>query len=134
MLKCLSLRCGGEAVNAAVCPPLQRGGPAKAVMAGKTVIRKNAKMYFTYVLRSEKDGKFYIGSTGDMSQRLRRHADGFVVATRNRRPLTLVYQESHDNEERAAQRERFFKTGHGRQVLKNLVRCPSGLREQSAKL
>ena len=90
-------------------------------------------MFFTYVLRSNKDGKFYIGSTRDLDQRLKRHADGFVVATKNRCPLELVYKEPHETAQRASQREHFFKTGAWETRSKKFGAVPKRLRESSAK-
>ena len=51
-------------------------------------------MYYTYVLQSEKDRKFYIGFTKDLRQRFKEHAKGLVESTKNRRPLKLIYYEA----------------------------------------
>ncbi len=48
-------------------------------------------MNYSYVLLSEKHGKFYMGSTGDLRERLQQHDKGFVHSTAYRRPLRLVY-------------------------------------------
>ena len=48
-------------------------------------------MKYSYVLLSQKDGKFYIGSTGDLRERLQEHNKGGVRATAYRRPLALIY-------------------------------------------
>ena len=77
-------------------------------------------MIFTvYVLRSKKDGKLYIGQTTNLKIRLRRHSKGDVKSTCNRRPLELVYHEEFDNRYDALKRERYFKSGPGKQFLKN---------------
>ena len=44
-------------------------------------------MYYTYVLQSEKDGKFYLGFTEDLKQRFELHNKGRVDSTKDRRPL-----------------------------------------------
>lgn len=76
-------------------------------------------MYYTYVLRSKKDGKLYVGFTKDLKRRLEEHNKGAAESTRNRRPLILVYYEASLIEKDAEKREKYFKTGFGRRFLKN---------------
>ena len=76
-------------------------------------------MYYTYVLVSQKDDKFYIGYTRDLKKRFKDHNDGKVPSTRDRLPLKLIYYEACINEFDAKKRERYFKSGYGRQFLKN---------------
>ena len=45
-------------------------------------------MYFTYVLRSQKDGNNYSGFTKDLDLRMKQHQQGQVPSTKPRRPLT----------------------------------------------
>ena len=75
-------------------------------------------MYYTYVLRSEKDDKFYIGFTKDLKQRFNEHEKGMVESTKNRRPLNLIYYEACLNQNDAIKREKYFKTYHGRMFIK----------------
>jgi len=74
--------------------------------------------YYTYVLKSKKDSKFYIGWTNNLKKRFKKHCDGKVEATSNRRPLSLIYYEVCLNKEKAIKREKYFKTGFGRRFLK----------------
>lgn len=75
-------------------------------------------MYFTYILKSLKDGKYYYGSTQDVFNRLKEHNNGRVTATKNRRPFVLHYKEAHDSQKNALQRELFFKKRSGYKWLK----------------
>ena len=75
-------------------------------------------MYYTYILKSLKDGKFYYGSTSDAEKRLAAHNSGQVKATRNRRPLVQIYREEWPSKERAIEREFFFKKRSGYRWLK----------------
>ena len=79
-------------------------------------------MFFTYVLLSEKDNKFYIGYSNDLTKRLTEHHDGKVSSTVNRRPLKLIYYEACLNEFDAIKREKYFKSGYGRRFLKNRLK------------
>ncbi|MFH1536701.1 MAG: GIY-YIG nuclease family protein [Patescibacteria group bacterium] len=78
-------------------------------------------MYYTYVLESQKDSKYYIGFTDDLNKRFDEHNKGLVPATKNRRPFKLVYYEACQNKEKAIKREKYFKTGFGRRFLKNRI-------------
>ncbi len=75
-------------------------------------------MYYVYILFSDKDKKLYIGSTPDLKSRLEKHNRGYVLATKNRRPLKLIYAEIYMNSTDAKRREIFLKGGKGRQELK----------------
>ena len=46
--------------------------------------------WYVYVLRSDQDGKLYIGISKNVDARLKRHNGGFVVSTKHRRPFQLV--------------------------------------------
>jgi len=74
-------------------------------------------MYYTYVLRSLNDNKFYIGFTEDIRRRIEEHNSGTVDATKGRRPLELIYYEACLDKEDAIKREKYFKTGFGRRFL-----------------
>ena len=79
------------------------------------------KMFFVYILKSLKDGKFYIGMTNDVKARLKRHEKGQVPSTKNRRPLQLLYTEEYSNRQLARKREKFLKSGPGHQALSILL-------------
>ena len=78
-------------------------------------------MYYTYVLLSKKDEKLYIGWSDDLKRRLKEHNKGLVEATKNRRPLKLVYYEACLNKHLAIKREKYLKTGSGRAFLSNRI-------------
>ena len=79
-------------------------------------------MYFVYVLKSEKDDKFYIGFTNDVKKRCRDHNNGSNKSTRDRRPLKLVYYEAHCDKDDALRRERYFKTSKGKTTIRQILR------------
>jgi putative endonuclease len=80
-------------------------------------------MFITYILKSAKDGKLYIGSTGNLARRLREHENGSVRSTRHRRPLELVYKEEFATKEKTSKRERYFKGGgKARKMLDGLIK------------
>ena len=75
-------------------------------------------MYYVYVLRSKKDGKFYTGYTDDLRARLKVHDSGKVESTKNRLPVELVYFEACLNQQDATHREKYLKTSWGKRFIK----------------
>lgn len=78
-------------------------------------------MFYTYVLLSIKDNMLYIGYSTNLKHRIDQHNKGLVPATKDRRPLRLMYYEACLTKEKALQREKYFKTGFGRNFLKNRI-------------
>lgn len=75
-------------------------------------------MYYVYILFSEKDKELYIGLTPNLKTRVIKHTNGFVKATKFRRPLKLIYYESYLSSNDAKHREVFLKGGKGHEELK----------------
>ena len=65
-------------------------------------------LYYTYVLQSEKDNKFYTGYTKNIELRFEQHNKGLVQSTKERRPLKLIYFEACLNQQDATHREKYF--------------------------
>jgi len=84
-------------------------------------------MPFTvYVLRSLRNGRHYTGFTSrPIEERLAEHNRGYPKGWCSRnRPFEVIYQEMHDSEPEARARERFLKTGRGRDWLRGRVAGP----------
>lgn len=77
--------------------------------------------YFVYVLQSEIDGRLYKGQTNDIDKRLIEHNSGKTISTKGYMPWKLVYFETFQTRGSAVLREKYFKTGSGREFLKNIV-------------
>jgi putative endonuclease len=80
------------------------------------------KFFYTYVLRSLKDEKLYIGWTDDLKNRVNNHNLGNSQATKYRRPLELIYYEASLSKESAIKREKTLKTGFGRKYINNRIK------------
>ncbi|MCX6784780.1 MAG: GIY-YIG nuclease family protein [Candidatus Komeilibacteria bacterium] len=78
-------------------------------------------MFFTYVLKSLKDGRLHIGFTENLEKRFTDHNNGLTEATKNRRPFIMIYYEACLNKNKALERELYFKSGFGRRFLKNRI-------------
>lgn len=79
------------------------------------------KMWYVYILKSLKDNKFYIGSTGNLILRIEKHNSGGNISTRNRRPLKLIYSETFEIKKQALQREKQIKSYKGGEAFKKLI-------------
>lgn len=84
-------------------------------------------MHYTYVLFSGTDGKFYMGTTGDLRKRLQLHSAGRVRSTAYRRPLKLVYYQACLSADDAYRREWYPKSGRAGRYLR--TRLTSSLAE-----
>jgi putative endonuclease len=76
-------------------------------------------MFYTYVIQSKKDKRFYTGFTKDLRKRFYEHNSGKVHSTKNRSPFELIYYEACLNEQDAIAREKYLKSGMGKRYLKN---------------
>ena len=80
--------------------------------------KKQEHMFYAYILKSDKDGKYYYGSCESIEDRLEKHNSGQVKATKHRIPFVLHYLEEFDTRSEAFKREHFFKTIDGYRWLK----------------
>jgi len=77
-------------------------------------------MIYLYVIKSTKHKFRYVGITNNIDERIGRHNAGRNSSTKPYAPFTLVLKEVYDNYESARQREKFLKSGVGRQLLNSL--------------
>ncbi|HCS79028.1 TPA: endonuclease [Patescibacteria group bacterium] len=73
---------------------------------------------YVYVLQSLKNKRLYYGSTNNLQRRMGEHLRGQSKYTKFLRPLELVYYEEFNSLAEARKRELFFKTGKGREFIK----------------
>jgi len=95
--------------------------------AGKTLTMnpeppiKGKKCWFTYVIECE-DGSFYKGYTDNLLRRYKQHCDGNGAEyTKKHKPKQLYYWEMHYTQENALNREKYLKSGIGREWFKREV-------------
>ncbi len=79
-------------------------------------------MFYTYILISEKDDKFYVGYIDNLKRRIKQHNDGDVESTKYRRPLKLIYYEVCLNQKDAIHREKYLKTTYGKRYIRNRLK------------
>ncbi len=75
-------------------------------------------MFYTYIIKSIKTGRYYFGHTKNLQERLKCHNSGKVRSTKAYRPWKIHYYETFKTKSEAYRRELFFKSIEGRKWLK----------------
>ena len=78
--------------------------------------------FYVYILESDRDGTYYIGSTRDIGERLARHNEGRSRYTKSKVPWKLIFAEEHPDRSSALKREREIKSKKDRSYIETLVR------------
>ena len=78
-------------------------------------------MITVYGIRSEVNGDIYVGIAQDADLRLKEHNSGKNRYTKGLRPWATLYREIQPNWEEARKREKYLKSGVGKEFLKSLV-------------
>jgi len=74
-------------------------------------------MFYVYILQSSSKDFRYTGFTSDLKKRFEHHNSGANRSTARYRPLKLIYYEAYTSESDARKREKFLKSGRGREVI-----------------
>ena len=78
-------------------------------------------MIYVYVIRSLKANYNYVGITNNIQRRFIQHNLGYNKSTKPFYPFKLILTETYENYIEAREREKFLKSGKGREYLKGLV-------------
>ena len=79
-------------------------------------------MFNVYLLYSEKFNKTYIGYSSDVELRLQWHNELSERGwTKKYRPWKIIYLEEYGSKSEALQREKYFKTGVGREKIQQIL-------------
>lgn len=70
---------------------------------------EDLRMFYVYLLWSNKTKQFYLGWTVDLQRRLCQHIAGQSPYTRNRGPYELIYFEAYRHRAEAMTREQSLK-------------------------
>jgi putative endonuclease len=78
--------------------------------------------FYTYILKSELNGRYYIGCCSDVAVRLIRHNQGATPSTKPYRPWSIVWTEKFDSKSEAIIREQMIKRMKSRAYIESLIR------------
>ncbi|MGA9586938.1 MAG: GIY-YIG nuclease family protein, partial [Terracidiphilus sp.] len=84
-------------------------------------------MPFTYVLQSSITGQYYTGATSDVQGRISQPNSTQSRSTKNRGPWVLAHFEEFATLGEALRRERYLKTGRGRDELNGILSQKSNI-------
>ncbi|WP_309597560.1 restriction endonuclease subunit S [Hoylesella timonensis] len=108
------------AIQGKLVPPVCRQA-GKTLMTNPEPRDKGKECWFTYVIECE-DGSFYKGFTDNLLRRYQQHCNGTGADyTKTHKPKQLYYWEMHYSKEAALQREKYLKSGAGREWFKKEV-------------
>ncbi len=83
-------------------------------------------MYYVYILQSSTTGRYYVGSTGNLEQRIEQHNthkySGSEYTKRSEGTWVLVYSEEHETRKEAVKRERQIKSWKSRKAIEQLIK------------
>lgn len=77
--------------------------------------------WMVYILQSTITKKYYIGSTCNLSRRIKQHNSGHTRSTIHGIPWEVVYSELQDSRQSARARERLIKSYKGGNAFKKLL-------------
>ena len=75
-------------------------------------------MYYTYVIKSKIRNYIYVGITSNIERRFKEHNNGKNKTTKPYRPFDLLFKESYSTREEARKREKYLKSGIGKEFIK----------------
>jgi putative endonuclease len=90
-------------------------------------------MPFAYVLQSETTGGHYTGATVNLEIRLAQHNSDQSRSTKHRGPWNIVHFEAFATLAEALRRERFLKSGRGRDELRRILGGKCAILEERAR-
>ena len=78
--------------------------------------------FVVYILFSEEHNKTYVGFTSNLIERFKSHnylsKKGYTIKFR---PWTVIFVEFFTTKSEALKREKLFKTGKGRELIKEII-------------
>jgi putative endonuclease len=77
--------------------------------------------YFVYAIKSETDGRIYVGFSENVQNRVKEHNSGKTKSTKGYRPWKLFFTEECKTRIEARKLEKYYKGGSGKEKLKNMV-------------
>ena len=76
--------------------------------------------FFVYILQSQSSGRYYVGQTKNLEDRVAYHNANYSRALKNRGPWKLVYFEEYASRREAVRRESYIKRQKDRRFIEGL--------------
>ena len=110
MIPCRGGAClpvGGELVDAHDLP------------AGRQA-QNRTNMYYVYAIKSVRVNYIYVGISDNPERRIKQHNKGYNKTTKPYAPFKLLRIEILADREQAREREKYLKSGFGKEYLKSI--------------
>ena len=78
-------------------------------------------MFLVYVLYSKDFDRFYTGMTNNKQLRLKEHNNKQNKSTKAYSPWIVIYEETFKERKEARKREKYLKSGIGREFIKRIM-------------
>lgn len=78
-------------------------------------------MYYLYILKSESTGRFYVGQTVNLEDRLFRHNSRKSIATRSGLPWTLIFKKDYQSRSDAIIAEKWIKRMKSKDIIQQII-------------
>ena len=79
-------------------------------------------MIFVYALSSVVKNYIYVGMTNDLGRRISEHNKGANRSTKAYKPFILIHKEEFPTRKEARKKEKYLKSGIGKEYLKLLIK------------
>jgi len=90
--------------------------------AGRQVGKKNIFMYYVYVIKSKIRNYIYVGLSNNYQRRFEEHNKCYNKRTKIYAPFNLIFTEKFETRVEARIREKYLKSGCGKEYIKNLIK------------
>ena len=77
-------------------------------------------MYYVYAIRSCGRNYIYVGLTNNVDRRFIEHNNGENRSTKAYKPFVLIYKEKFDTRIEARKKEKYLKSGIGKEFLRSI--------------
>lgn len=82
---------------------------------------RGTHMCYIYILQSQKNGRYYIGSTENIERRLSEHQRGKTVSLKKLLPVKLVFSKKYATMLDARHMEKKMKKFKSRRVIERII-------------
>ncbi|MCX6723847.1 MAG: GIY-YIG nuclease family protein [Candidatus Staskawiczbacteria bacterium] len=93
---------------------------ARDLPAGRQAQNPDTHMYYVYIIKSEKRNYNYVGITNNPERRIKEHNRGYNRITKPYKPFKIILIEKHFDRTEARKREKFLKSGYGKEYVKGI--------------
>jgi putative endonuclease len=78
-------------------------------------------MFYVYSIKSLTRNYIYVGLTNNIERRFVEHNNGENRSTKAYKPFVLIFTEQFETRQEAREKEKYLKSGVGKEFLKRLI-------------